>query len=331
MKTVAFFNNKGGVGKTTLVYHLAWMFSELGLKVIAIDLDPQSNLTTAMLPAERMEELWEDGAGAKTVLGAVQPLLEHLGDLKEPHVEDVEGIGLIAGDLGLNAFEDRLADAWSRCLDEKAADAADAFRVMTAFHRVMEHAVRSREADLVVIDVSPSLGAINRAALIAADFVVVPLAADLFSLRGLMNLGPKLREWREGWTNRRTKKVPPTLSMPRGSMEPIGYVILQHAARQDRPLKAYQRWLDRIPEAYCAAVLDQPAAPRFAGPDPNMLATLKHYRSLMPLAHDARKPVFDLRPADGALGGHAQAVADARRDFERLARVIAERCGVALP
>ena len=46
MKTVAFFNNKGGVGKTSLVYHLAWMFEHLGVRAIAVDLDPQSNLTS---------------------------------------------------------------------------------------------------------------------------------------------------------------------------------------------------------------------------------------------------------------------------------------------
>ena len=58
---------------------------------------------------------------------------------------------------------------------------------------------------------------------------------------------------------------------------------------------------------------------------------LKHYRSLMPLAQEARKPMFFLKPADGAIGGHASAVQDCYRDFRELARRIADRCGVALP
>ena len=49
MKSIIFFNNKGGVGKTTTVYHVAWMLSELGIKTIAVDLDPQSNLTSCLL------------------------------------------------------------------------------------------------------------------------------------------------------------------------------------------------------------------------------------------------------------------------------------------
>ena len=55
---------------------------------------------------------------------------------------------------------------------------------------------------------------------------------------------------------------------------------------------------------------------------------MKHFRSLMPLAQEARKPMFALKPADGALGGHANAVRGCYRDFQALAREVATRCGV---
>jgi chromosome partitioning protein len=58
VKTIAFFNNKGGVGKTTLVYHLAWMFNEMGIDVVAMDLDPQANLTSAFFDESRQLDLW---------------------------------------------------------------------------------------------------------------------------------------------------------------------------------------------------------------------------------------------------------------------------------
>ena len=58
MKTIAFFNNKGGVGKTSLVYHLAFMFAERGQSVVAVDLDPQANLSSMFVDDERMESLW---------------------------------------------------------------------------------------------------------------------------------------------------------------------------------------------------------------------------------------------------------------------------------
>ena len=56
---LTFFNNKGGVGKTSLVYHMAWMFSEMGKRIVAIDLDPQANLTSAFLPEDQLEALWD--------------------------------------------------------------------------------------------------------------------------------------------------------------------------------------------------------------------------------------------------------------------------------
>ena len=49
MKTIAFFNTTGGVGRTSLVYHLAWMFAYRGVPVLAADLDPQANLTAMFL------------------------------------------------------------------------------------------------------------------------------------------------------------------------------------------------------------------------------------------------------------------------------------------
>lgn len=54
MKTIAFFNNNGGVGKTSLVYHLSHMFTERGISVLAVDLDPQANLTSMFINDERI-------------------------------------------------------------------------------------------------------------------------------------------------------------------------------------------------------------------------------------------------------------------------------------
>lgn len=196
----------------------------------------------------------------------------------------------------------------------------------------MLRADAQRASDVALIDLGSNLGSINRAALVASEFVVVTLVADLFSLRGLRTLGPKLHEWRSGWDARRSRgKVPAGLSVPAGSMEPIGYVISQLSAYQGRIQRAHLDWVRKIPASYREAVLGQPAAPApLQGDDAHMLAGIKHYRSLMPLAQDARKPVFALRPADGAIGGQAQAVAEAHADFENLAREIAKRCGIVI-
>lgn len=326
MKTIAFFNNKGGVGKTSLVYHLAWMLADLGHSVVAMDLDPQSNLTSMFLPESELELLWPDNGHPETILGCLEPLMESLGDIEPPTPRQLQqNLHLVPGDLGLSAFEDQLAEAWARCLDTNPFNSHRAFRVMTAFYRVMLAGAARVNAEYVLIDVGPSIGALNRAALVAADVVVIPLGADLFSLQGLRNLGPALRDWRSGWIRRSTEQVPPGLPMPGGTMTPLGYVLLHPSVRQNRPVKAYRRWADRIPSTYREHVLAQPPGPSTVDADPNLLAMIRHYKSLMPMAQDARKPMFRLTAADGAIGSHAAAVEDSRRQFERLAREIVRR------
>lgn len=325
MKTIAFFNNKGGVGKTTLVYHVAWMFNELGIETVVLDLDPQANLTTAFLDEDRLEELWPNGEHPQTIFGALAALHEHLGDLGEPYQEEVaDHLTLVPGDLALGRFEERLSEAWGKCLEKSA----DAFRVSTAFYRAAERVAKARQARVVLIDVGPSLGALNRAALVASDFVVMPLAADLFSLQGLRNLGPTLSEWRTGWTQRRALAPDRKLPLPGGAIEPAGYILLQHAVRSDRPVKAHKRWAERIPSSYHEEILGEPTRRTAISNDPSCLAELKHYRSLMPLAHDARKPMFLLKAADGAIGGHAAAVEECGKDFKKLATRLFQVCSL---
>lgn len=324
MKTVAFFDNKGGVGKTSLMYHLAWMYALLDQNVVAVDLDPQANLTSMFIEDDLLEHLWER-EDRRTIYGSLKPLLEGTGDIGSPYLEHVfPGLGLLVGDLKLAAVEEEMARMWSDCLDRKPR----AFRIASAFGRISSRAATEIASDLVLVDVGPNLGALNRAALVTADYVVFPLAPDLHSLQGLRNLGPVLGDWREQWAERRDRNPLDSLESPQGSMHPIGYVVMQHALRFDRPIHAYARWMNRIPGVYAQAVTNHPLPQGMTvAHDPNCLAILKHFRSLLPMAQEARKPMFLLKPADGAIGGHTRAVQGCFRDFRRLALTIMDRIG----
>ncbi|CAJ65453.1 MULTISPECIES: ParA family protein [Frankia] len=342
MITMALFNNKGGVGKTTLAYHLAHMLQRMGHRVLAVDLDPQANLTAQFLDEDELTRLWaepEDTAssapkpvefdarparvfpGTGTMATAIAPIMEGVGDVELPDPVMIEdGLWLLPGDVELSVFEDRLSAAWPNSFLGK--DIA-ALRTTTALHRVIDNGARTVGAEIVLIDVGPNLGAINRASLLSADTVLMPLAADLFSLRGLRNLGPTLREWRSTWQGTVLPKVPERIPAPRGLMMPIGYIVMQPPARADRPAKAHDRWLDRIPEVFATSVLTS------GNPGPHdrsfEIATLRHYANLIPLAHDARKPMFELRAGDGALGGTQTAVRRCYSDFRDLAVKVRER------
>jgi cellulose biosynthesis protein BcsQ len=324
---ISFFNNKGGVGKTSLVYHLAWMYVDLGMKVLVADLDPQANLTAAFLEEDRLEELWPDGLHNKTVYGSIEPLLRGVGDiLDEPYTEEIEErLHLLVGDLDLSRFEDELSQQWPLCLDGKER----AFRVISAFWRMLMRGSEKIDAELILVDLGPNLGSINRSALVATDYLVVPLAPDLFSLQGLKNLGPTIRRWRAEWKDRLERNPVRDLNLPEGRIEAIGYVVMQHAVRLNRPVRAYERWMARTPKVYAEEVLGQKIAlDEVTKVDPNRLGLVKHYQSMMPMAQEAHKPMFHLLPADGAIGSHRKAVLESQENFKQLAYEIAKRCDI---
>lgn len=329
---LTFFNNKGGVGKTSLVYHLAWMLSDIGYRVLACDLDPQANLTAAFLDETKLEGLWHNEhapKSPKTIMRCVKPLTR-VGDIKDPQLVDItDTLKLIPGDLALAGFEDTLSESWPGSLGSR--ELYRPFRILTAFATVMQNGAKQMNASIVIADVGPNLGAINRSALIATDYIVVPLGADLFSLQGLRNLGPTLDRWREDWKKRKDNWQQPDFTLPNGTMKPVGYLVQQHGIRLNQPVRAYDKWVNRMPAEYAKNLLGNQVGPYPQTPEKdeeNALATVKHYRSLVPMAQEARKPIFHLTTADGAIGGHANAAMSARQDFKSIADKIACRINI---
>lgn len=328
MKTIAFFNNKGGVGKTTLVYHVAWMLAEQGYTVLAVDLDPQANLTSMFLDEEALEGLWlgnDQSEEVRTIYRAINLLRRGLGDIRSVTpwaIPGSERLYLVPGDLALSDFESDLAEQWPKCLDREER----AFRVTSSLARIVVDAARRCQADLALVDVGPNLGAINRTALIASDAVVIPLGPDIYSLQGLKNMGPRLRAWRRDWEERKSRNPAADLVLPEGGMEPIGYAMLRHAIRLKGPTSWFGKWIAKMPEGYLRSVLDDnDTVPASVDEDKNCLGLVRDYKSLMPMAQEANKPMFLLKPADGAIGGHQKAVLDCYKDFKQLSLEIARR------
>ena len=341
MPTLALFNNKGGVGKTTLTFHLAHKLAELGCTVLAVDLDPQANLTSAFLEPDLLEELWDERAqlpvgvvspaqrslftlaaipkGAGTVGDALREFEDRKGPLRlvKP-IKIVEGLHLLPGDLSLSSFEDTLAKEWPGTL----TGARGSLRVTSAFHQIIRHAEEAVSPDITLIDVGPNLGAINRAALLAADNVLMPLAADLFSLRGLANLGPKFHEWRSDWSHRALDRTASRSedAAPLGRMNPLGYVVMQPQMRNERPSRSHRKWIEEIPVVFAEKVLREPRPA--SGVRPHQVGTVGDYGGLMAAAYRHNKPGFLLTEREDATPAMIKAC-DA--DFEKLAWAVAAR------
>lgn len=217
-KIVTVFNNKGGVGKTTLTYHLAHALGELGKKVLLIDLDPQCNLTIIALEMLVIEDIWtaedvfiEDFANARTKLGeagfaqmlkkprsihfALKPTEDGTAELEAlpPPIVLKRNVHIIPGRLTLHLFEAKIGERWSGVYQGDPLSIRTGTRVRTLAH---EYA-KLYGYDIVIFDTSPSLGALNRHLLSLADGFLIPCSPDLFSVYGIRNIGNALRTWRK--------------------------------------------------------------------------------------------------------------------------------------
>ncbi|MDI9408313.1 MAG: AAA family ATPase [Candidatus Pacebacteria bacterium] len=332
MKSIAFFNNKGGLDQTSLVYHLGWKFADLGYRVLMVDLDPQSNLTRMSIHFEfDIDEQWGE-LQSRSLYHSVKTLMEKgTDDIKifEPEVIDDERLlYLLPGDLDLSRLEDELSVQWTKSLDGNER----ALRVVTAFYRVIQETANQNNIEIVLIDIGPNLGAINRCALIASDFVITPLTPDLYSLQGLESTGPALIRWRKDWDLKKSQS-PSDLNfkLPEARMEPLGYVITRRSLRIDRPIKAYENWINQMPRLYWERLLARPPTEDMAEMEPFRLATLKDNSFLTEMAQEAHVPMFNLRSGHGAYGSFVYLVQRVDADFKALAETIRDRIHLPPP
>ncbi|WP_417789769.1 ParA family protein [Terasakiella pusilla] len=217
-KIVTIFNNKGGVGKTTLTYHLAHALGEIGKKVLLIDLDPQCNLTIVSMKMEKIHEIWkaeddfiEDFLAAKKEAGeseyklltnqprsihfTLKPTEDGVTDIEQlpPVVELEQNVDLIPGRLTLHLFEAKVSERWSGVYQGDPLAIRTATQIRSLAHKYAEE----NQYDIVILDTSPSLGALNRNILSLADGFIIPCAPDLFSVYGIRNIGNALKVWKK--------------------------------------------------------------------------------------------------------------------------------------
>ncbi|WP_282818522.1 ParA family protein [Curtobacterium flaccumfaciens] len=304
--SIAFFNNKGGVGKTTLACNFAHYLSSAGISVTVVDCDPQSNATQLLLEDAAWEGLYEDRSASdqRTVLWA----LRHIRAGDSGVDADVElqrsrrfRVDVLAGHPSLSTIEDRLSTSWQEFGNGYLGGAR-----RTLWAREL---VAGLTTDVVIFDLGPSLGALNRSVLMGSNYFVTPVAADLFSLYALENIG----DWLQGWVRqyagnyarldatveqRAEYNVPDELPVANGW---AGYSVQQYVAKrsggQIREVKAYDRYKKMIPERAGQLHEVQAATMRTQelGIVPNMF-------SMVPMAQTAHAPIADLTPADGVRG-----------------------------
>src|SRR5207249_570401 len=224
MKTLALFNHKGGVGKTTLAVNIADAMVDLGLCILLIDAAPQCNLTSFFLKESQLDELLgqSDGTEGGTIWSAIKPVVDGKGPIKDVSVYRIrKNLLLFAGDVLLADYEEELPAAWTGSFARKTRD----YDVMCALSRTVRRAAQTYKADLIIYDVGPNVGALNRTILLDSDYFATPVAADLFSLRALATVGRSLGRWIRDWETVRNLAPPDDREqLLRGQPEYLGYI-----------------------------------------------------------------------------------------------------------
>lgn len=331
MKSIAVFNNKGGVGKTTFLCNLAASLSHHeGKKVLVVDADPQCNATQYMFDDVTVDEIYEkDGF---TILDVVKPLAQGKGFVKELHVRKSQAfkVDVIPGDPGMSLEEDRLASDWVQA----AGGDIRGLRTTFLFSQLLS---QCGDYDYVFFDMGPSLGSINRAVLVAADGFVTPMSTDIFSIRAIDNISLSLSNWKKK-LQRALEDIGDDVAdleikNPCWHLQFVGYLTQQYVAKMVRgdkqPVRAFDKISKKIPlrieRQLVAQFTDQQQ------PSANFnLGSIPTLNSLIPLAQSAHAPIFALRASDGVVGAHFSKVKEYEENIRDIVRRFESQVGALL-
>lgn len=333
MQIISFFNHKGGVGKTTMLFNTAIEMGRLGKRVLMVDFDAQANLTAISVKDDVLESLYAEDADGLTVAHGFAPLVSGSGDAFAPEAHEVRkgAVWLAAGDLALSEFESILPSAWT----ESLAGNERGFRVTSAPYRIISELGAEVDADYVFVDLGPNVGALNRAVLLGSDYLIIPMASDLFSIRALPSVGNSLNTWIGQWQT--AKSMAPTglsFPLPKGLPKVLGYVSQQFNIYRGEATMAFSRWIDEIPDALSNGLLNPLSihsdgqGKTLADPARELGASvgdLKNFHSLVPHAQSLRQAIFELRADDVIRGGQITRARNSEEQFRELSENIIAR------
>lgn len=328
MKTIVVFNNKGGVGKTTFLCNLAACLEILkGKRVVVVDSDPQANATTYSLSDSEILELYSKANSSGTLNDIFKELRRtgHYHNKTLPiRKSERFGFDIIPGDPSISLFEDFLSKDWFDSINGEAR----ALRTTLIFGD-LNRKLEDEGYDYAFYDVGPSLGAINRSVLIAADYYILPMSSDIFSLKAVDNIRASLKNWGDSFGKglgeyEANEQEPFQIDDAEVDfrLKFIGYITQQYIAKTKNGRKvavsAYEKIIKQIPKA----IISNLASPGDDHEDVEYkLGEIPTLYSLVPLSQTARAPIFRLTADDGVVGAHFSKV----REYQQVITKIADK------
>ncbi|MCA1168894.1 AAA family ATPase [Rothia kristinae] len=335
-KVIAMFNNKGGVSKTTTTFNLGWVLSERGSRVIMVDADPQCNLTGMTLSfsdTTSLNQFYERNPG-RNIKEAISPAFN-----SEPRpitavecfpVEGRDGLFLVPGHIGLAEEEVSLGIA------HQLSETLQPLKNLPGSLRYLfDKTAEKYDADYVIVDLSPGLGAINQNIVTTADYFIVPTTPDIFSLMALDSLSRVIPKWIR-WGRRATELdilKQAEYPFPEINIKFLGVITQNFRLRDGKATSSFQSYIDKIDDSVNSTLF--PALEGAGATLPNdayvesgnsnyKLANISDFNGLIATSQKVQKPVYTLTQEDTQSTGvvwerQEESIDRFRKLFEKIA------------
>ena len=339
-KKIALFNHKGGVSKTTTTFNLGWKLAERGYKVLLVDADPQCKLTGLIMGYSGEEEFenFYVSNPEKNLKDALKPAMKSMPRLIEAiepiSVANRSNLFLIPGHINLSEYEITMGIA-------QAQNSIVALKnIPGAFSYFLDKEIEKYSFDFVLIDMNPSLGALNQNILMTSDYFLVPTSPDYFSKMAVDSLATILPRWQK-WSELAQGVLDiedVAYPFPAGYPKFLGTIVQKYRPRYGSATEGFQKWIDSIAQAVVSnlkekiapigMMLNEPIYQNIDGDFTSAycLAEVPDFNTLIATSQEHKTPVFALQDS---MFGHVGAVLDQdrikRAEFNKIFEELADK------
>ena len=334
MKKIVLFNHKGGVSKTTSVFHIGWMMANMGKKVMLVDADPQCNLTSLFLGKAFDSYFNETPTASKNIKDGVMPAFSGLGTQIQPfncpHAERNRNLYLLPGHMNLSEYDSPLSFAIT-------SNYMPLQSLPGAFNDLIEKCSSQYGIDYVLIDLNPGLSAINQIMFLCCDAFIVPTNPDSFSVMAIKGLSSILPRWADWKNNNISHYISSPYPIPEGAPKFIGAIPQRFNIRNGVATKPFREKIEEqtgvIKESLVAQLRtksmvysdDEYRAAKISL-DSFCLEEIKDFQTLSPKSLNVNVPVFELTDNELKAAGKVLSVAKTNREsFKEIYKNIATK------
>jgi cellulose biosynthesis protein BcsQ len=336
-KRIALFNHKGGVSKTTSAYNIGWMLAREH-RVLLVDADPQCNLSSLILGEDFEKYYLDDLTKEQNIKDGVRAAFEGkpvpLAAVDCAVPTGTPNLHLLAGHANLSEYDAALTFA------QTSNNAITTLQNLPgAFSELLKLTEKKYNIEYTLIDMNPSLSAINQNLFLSAHAFVVPTNPDPFSLMAMRTLSTVLPRWVHWAQSMAGAFADSAYPLPAHQPKFLGTLIQRFNIRRGKAAKPYRDNIDEIKNAtkamfvpsltHAGMILPQKDYTDAGIGDGYCLAEISDFQGLLPKSYDAGVPVFELTNAQiGETGPILENLATKRDSFNIMFDDLANRLRV---